>query len=265
MDYPDNVRRFAFFALASLTVLPRLVSRTGPDPRPRLAHRARPRLPPHHLRLGDVSRPRRPPWCRCTTRATRVTYPPEVVPEIGLPWEVYNWRQLEWYGKLNFLKGGLVFTDMVTTVSPTQARELRTVGGGFGLHEVFRLLGDRLVGVLNGIDQHAWNPADDPQITATYSPGESRGQAKVQGGAAALVRAAAAPQHAALRDDGAAGHPEGTRPDPRAPGNSSPPTRSSSFWAPGSSGTNTRWSISPPRRPTGSASSSTSPTGSSTG
>ena len=84
------------------------------------------------------------------------------MPDIGLPWELFNWQQLEWYGKVNFLKGGLAFADFVTTVSPTQARELRTPGGGFGLHDVFSWLGDRLVGVLNGIDQRIWNPATDP-------------------------------------------------------------------------------------------------------
>ncbi len=161
VDYPDNFRRFAFFALASLTVLPRLVS----GPVLIHAHDWHTALVPVYLRttFGSES--------FAATASTVVSvhnpgyqghYPPEVVPEIGLPWEVYNWRQLEWYGKLNFLKGGLVFTDMVTTVSPTQARELRTVGGGFGLHDVFSVLGDRLVGVLNGIDRHAWNPADDP-------------------------------------------------------------------------------------------------------
>ena len=79
-------------------------------------------------------------------------------PTIGLPWELYNWQQLEWYGKVNFLKGGLAFADFVTTVSPTQADELRTPGGGFGLHDVFIWLGDRLVGVLNGIDQRRVGP-----------------------------------------------------------------------------------------------------------
>src|SRR2546427_36845 len=63
-------------------------------------------------------------------------FPPETIPDVGLPWAIYNWLQLEWYGKMNFLKGGLAFTDFVTTVSPTQARELRTPGGGFGLHGV---------------------------------------------------------------------------------------------------------------------------------
>ena len=49
-------------------------------------------------------------------------FPPETMPDVGLPWEIYNWHQLEWYGKMNFLKGGLVFTDFVTTVSPDPGR-----------------------------------------------------------------------------------------------------------------------------------------------
>jgi starch synthase len=114
-----------------------------------------------------------------------------VVPEIGLPWAVYNWRQLEWYGKLNFLKGGLVFTDYITTVSPTQARELRTPGGGFGLHDVFIELGDRLVGILNGIDSHLWDPADDPQITAAYTAENLEGKKRCK---AALQRSFGLPQ-----------------------------------------------------------------------
>ena len=89
-------------------------------------------------------------------------FPPDVMPQIGLPWELYNWQQLEWYGKVNFLKGGLAFADFVTTVSPTQAEELRTPGGGFGLHEVFIWLADRLVGVLNGIDQRDLGPGRRP-------------------------------------------------------------------------------------------------------
>jgi starch synthase len=118
-------------------------------------------------------------------------FPPEVVPEIGLPWALYNWRQLEWHGKLNFLKGGLVFTDFTTTVSPTQARELRTAGGGFGLHDVFQHLGDRLVGVLNGIDRHLWSPADDPQTTAPYSAERLDGKKRCK---AALQRSYGLPQ-----------------------------------------------------------------------
>ena len=121
-------------------------------------------------------------------------FPPRRCPSSACPGELYNWRQLEWYGKVNFLKGGLVFADASTTVSPTHARELRTPGGGFGLHEVFIVAGrPRSSAILNGIDQQAWDPATDPQITAPYSRRGPRRQAALQGGAAALVRPAAAP------------------------------------------------------------------------
>jgi starch synthase len=118
-------------------------------------------------------------------------FPPEVMPQIGLSWELYNWRQLEWYGKVNFLKGGLAFADFVTTVSPTQAEELRTAGGGFGLHDMFIWLGERLVGVLNGIDRRAWDPANDRQITAPYSAENLEGKRRCK---AALQRSFGLPQ-----------------------------------------------------------------------
>ena len=190
VDYADNFRRFAFFALATLTALPRLVS----GPVLIHAHDWHTSLVPVYLRTTFAAEP------FAGTAATVLSvhnpgyqghYPPEVVPEIGLPWSVYNWRQLEWYGKLNFLKGGLVFADFATTVSPTQARELRTPGGGFGLHDVFLELGDRLVGVINGIDRHVWNPADDPQITAPYSAEQLDGKKKCK---AALQRSFGLPQ-----------------------------------------------------------------------
>jgi starch synthase len=104
---------------------------------------------------------------------------------------LWNWRQLEWYGKTNFLKGGLVFADFVTTVSSTQAAELRTPDGGFGLHDVFIWLGERLVGVLNGIDQRAWDPSADPQITARYSAEKLEGKRRCK---AALQRSFGLPQ-----------------------------------------------------------------------
>ena len=118
-------------------------------------------------------------------------FPAETMADVGLPWEIYNWHQLEWYGKMNYLKGGLTFTDFVTTVSPTQAGELRTAGGGFGLHEVFQELGDRLVGILNGIDQREWDPAADDQITATYSAERLEGKRRCK---AALQRSFGLPQ-----------------------------------------------------------------------
>ena len=165
VDYPDNARRFAFFALAAVTALPRLV----PGAVLLHAHDWHTALALVYLRtLLKRSIQRLPVTGVLSVHnpGYQGHFPPESMPQIGLPWELYNWQQLEWYGKVNFLKGGLAFADCVTTVSPTQAEELRTPGGGFGLHDMFIWLGDRLVGVLNGIDQRAWDPATDPQITA---------------------------------------------------------------------------------------------------
>ncbi len=190
IDYPDNARRFAFFAQAAVTALPRLVG----GPVLLHAHDWHTALVPVYLRTTPAGE-------RFAAGATTVLsvhnpgyqghFPPETMPDVGLPWELFNWHQLEWYGKVNFLKGGLAFTDCVTTVSPTQARELRTPGGGFGLHEVFRALGDRLVGILNGIDQREWNPATDDQITAVYSADDLGGKRRCK---AALQRSFGLPQ-----------------------------------------------------------------------
>ena len=189
VDYPDNARRFAFFALAAVTALPRLV----PGPIVLHAHDWHTALALVYLRTTMQD--------RYSSDATAVLsvhnpgyqghFPPEVMPQIGLPWELYNWQQLEWYGKVNFLKGGLSLADFVTTVSPTQAAELRTPGGGFGLHDVFTSLGDRLVGVLNGIDQRSWDPATDGQITAQYSAENLEGKRRCK---AALQRSFGLPQ-----------------------------------------------------------------------
>ena len=102
----------------------------------------------------------------------------EVMEEIGLPAALYHWKYLEWYDKVNFLKGGLAFSDYVTTVSPTHAHELRTRFGGFGLHEAFMSLQDHFVGILNGIDQSKWDPSDDPDIEAEYGLEDLSGKAR---------------------------------------------------------------------------------------
>ena len=77
---------------------------------------------------------------------------------------------LEYYGKINFLKGGLIFADNVTTVSPTYAEEIKTAEQGFGLDGVFRERAKDLVGILNGADYEIWNPETDPLIGHRYGP-----------------------------------------------------------------------------------------------
>ncbi len=88
--------------------------------------------------------------------------------ELPTPW--FSPGGLEWHGDLGILKAGLLHADLVTTVSPTFADETRTVDGGFGLDAIFTGLGDRYVGVLNGIDIEAWNPRSDPALTLSGDP-----------------------------------------------------------------------------------------------
>ncbi|MCX7991046.1 MAG: glycogen synthase GlgA [Proteobacteria bacterium] len=87
----------------------------------------------------------------------------------NLGWEYYNPRMLEFWGKINFLKGGIYFSDAITTVSPTYAKEILSEESGFGLQGVLKDVEDRLYGILNGIDYDEWNPEKDKYIAMNYS------------------------------------------------------------------------------------------------
>ncbi len=97
------------------------------------------------------------------------TLPPEQLEELGLDRSYFHWQRLEFYGRINLLKGGIVFADALTTVSPTYAKEIQTPESGCGLDGVLREKADRLVGILNGIDDKVWDPARDPHLPARYS------------------------------------------------------------------------------------------------
>src|SRR6059036_649390 len=167
-DYPDNARRFAFFCMAALTALPEI----APETAVLHAHDWHTALAPVYLRTAFGGQPfyrRLATVLSVHNAGFQGHFPPETMAELGLPADLYNPRVFEWYGRMNILKGGLTFADLAVTVSPTHARELLTPEGGFGLQEKFIELGDRVVGILNGIDAAAWNPATDPHITANYS------------------------------------------------------------------------------------------------
>ncbi|MDQ6618179.1 MAG: glycogen synthase GlgA [Pseudomonadota bacterium] len=87
---------------------------------------------------------------------------------LGLPESMYGINGIEYYGKLSFLKAGVFYAERLVTVSPTYAREIQTDAGGQGLGGLLRARGSDLVGILNGIDTAAWNPATDPLIAHTY-------------------------------------------------------------------------------------------------
>ncbi len=79
-------------------------------------------------------------------------------------------------GRVNFLRTGILYADLLSTVSPTHAREIQTEDYGYGLHELLRERSDRLVGILNGIDRDEWDPETDPLIPAHYSRDDLSGK-----------------------------------------------------------------------------------------
>lgn len=103
----------------------------------------------------------------------------------GLDWKYFNWRQMEFYDKLNLLKTGLVFADSITTVSPRYAREIQSAPLGCGLEGALQHRADVLKGILNGIDTAEWDPAADPHLAAhytidNYAEGKAALKAKLQ-------------------------------------------------------------------------------------
>ena len=96
-------------------------------------------------------------------------FPKESLERAGIPPGVFHPGGIEFFGNVNFLKGGLIYSDYLTTVSRKYAQEIQTSEFGFGLEGVIRARGDRLVGILNGVDYSAWSPDKDTLIPMKFS------------------------------------------------------------------------------------------------
>jgi starch synthase len=94
----------------------------------------------------------------------------------NLPDELTGIDGVEFYGQMSMMKGGILFADRVTTVSPTYAREIQTTEFGCGLEGVVAARAEDLRGLLNGIDSAIWNPTKDPLLPATYTPEKLKGK-----------------------------------------------------------------------------------------
>jgi starch synthase len=174
-DYGDNHIRFAFLCRAALEWLPRV----SPSETIVHAHDWHTALAAVYLRTqlaGNRYYDEVATVLTVHNAGYQGHYAPHVMNELGLDWSLFHPDRMEWYGKVNILKGGLVHSDMVTTVSPTHARELRTRNGGFGLHDTFSVLQDRFVGILNGIDYSIWDPSKDPFIDSPFDLGNLEGK-----------------------------------------------------------------------------------------
>jgi starch synthase len=105
------------------------------------------------------------------------TFPASTLPSIGLGWEMLDMQALEFWNQISYLKGGINFSERLTTVSPTYAREILTPEFGFGLDGALRRRADVLTGILNGIDVERWNPETDPFIGTSYGADDLSGKA----------------------------------------------------------------------------------------
>ena len=89
--------------------------------------------------------------------------------KLGLPSDLFGIKGLEFYNQVNLLKGGIVFADLINTVSPTYSREIQTDVFGFGLAGLLRERQKSLSGILNGLDYSIWDPNNDPYLCQNYS------------------------------------------------------------------------------------------------
>ncbi|WP_152206597.1 glycogen synthase GlgA [Marinobacter changyiensis] len=105
-------------------------------------------------------------------------FPHQTFQDLGLPESLWRWDQLEFHGQLSFIKGGLVFSDRITTVSPGYAREIQTPEFGHGLDGLLRSRQEALTGILNGIDVRVWNPQEDPELTFHYRRNHLKNKAR---------------------------------------------------------------------------------------
>jgi len=173
-DYPDNLQRFVFFDRAVLEAL-RLL-----DLWPDVLHN-------HDWQAGLVPVYLREVYCHHPDLALRAQYQKistvftihniayqglfraADLPVTGLDWRLFNYLQLEFYGQVNFLKAGIVFSDRVTTVSARYAEEIQTPYYAYGLQGVLGERRQRLSGIVNGVDYEVWDPATDPHLPANYT------------------------------------------------------------------------------------------------
>ncbi len=96
-------------------------------------------------------------------------FPPSTLTRLGLPATSYNISGIEYYGNMSFLKAGLYYSDHITTVSPTYAKEIQTMPLGFGLQGLLAGRSDHISGIVNGINSAEWDPATDPYLAQNYT------------------------------------------------------------------------------------------------
>jgi starch synthase len=174
VDYPDNHMRFGLLNQAALGIA-RYIFKTDIFH----CHDWQAGLLAPYLRAlaGD------PTFFGVTTVLTihnlgyQGIFPAAALGDLGLDRSLFHPGGLEFYGNVSFLKAGIVWSDAITTVSPTYAKEIQTPEYGAGLDGVLRSRADKVTGILNGVDYREWDPRNDPDIAAAYSSDDLAGKA----------------------------------------------------------------------------------------
>jgi len=175
VEYEDNLERFAFFSRAALESLKTL--HWQPD----VIHCNdwQTALVPAYLRTTYARDPfygGTATMCAIHNIGYQGIFPAGKFPLTGLDPGLFTMEGLEFYGKTNLLKAGIVFGEIISTVSPTYSREIQTPEFGYGLHGLLQKRADDLYGVLNGIDYSVWNPRLDPHIEKNYDRDDMSGK-----------------------------------------------------------------------------------------
>lgn len=173
-DYPDNAERFGLFARAVLESAKQLGI-----PDVFHVHDWQSSMLPVYLRTTYYFDPALgQSGCILTIHnaAYQGSFPPETTARLLLPWDVFTMDRVEQYNQFNFLKGGIVYSDLITTVSRRYAQEIQTPEFGNQLESVLTRRAADLRGILNGVDYAQWDPATDGNIAGHYTPANLAGK-----------------------------------------------------------------------------------------
>ena len=175
-DYADNARRFGMLARAALEFSGRRAR--GPDLVH--AHDWQAGIAPVYLKTLYGTHPvlaNTPSVFTIHNLAYQGLFEPDWLPRLDLSWSLFAIEQLEFWGRISFLKGGINHADLITTVSPRYAEEIQTPEFGCGFDGILQRRRSDLVGILNGINTDVWDPARDPLLPVPYDAGNLAGKA----------------------------------------------------------------------------------------
>ena len=175
-DYTDNAERFALFSRAVIEA-----SKVLGVPHVFHCHDWQSALVPVMLRTLYAEDPAFREVATVFTihnMGYQGLFPPDILPLLMLPWDLLTISKMEFFGQVNFLKGALVMSDFVTTVSRKYSQEIQTTEYGFGLEGVLRNRASTVTGILNGVDYDEWSPQTDKFTAAKYSSLDFAGKQK---------------------------------------------------------------------------------------